>query len=122
MDKLREMNIDLDMPLEQLGCAYEFWHLRQDRVARQASVKIAGLRNELLVMADDFVAVAMCARKEKLLAASYASALDEKRRIREMTDPRRPIGQIISELIKFVDERLVEIATMRETSRMRTAS
>lgn len=110
--QLVNLRVDLKVPLADLENHYDWWKFRKDRAANQAIPRIEGLKGAMLVLSDDFVAVASCQGAEETLAATYAKAAKEKDRIRRMADPTRPVGAILDDLIKFVDERAAELASM----------
>jgi len=109
---LIENEVDLSLSLDELESSYRWWQHQIDRVPRKANAQIEGLKNALVVLVDDFVAVARCAGMGDNVAGSYAIALEQKREIRNLANTSQPVGQLLDNLIQYVESIAAQFGDM----------
>ncbi|MEQ8228177.1 MAG: hypothetical protein RIA64_08835 [Rhodospirillales bacterium] len=96
--------IDLTQTADDILSSHWFWEHRFDRTPRRINELLEGLKNSLTVMADDFVAIARCSGQNELIGLSYSDSRETKSQLRQMTNPDRPVGEILNDLIDFTEQ------------------
>jgi len=103
-EQMKRLKVDLDIPLQELETSYDWWKYKRYRAAKNALPEIEGLKNSIITLVDDVVAVFACAGAEELLSKSFTEALDEKTHLRDLADPAKPAREVLTGLIAYSEK------------------
>ncbi len=109
---LDKNGVDLKLSLDELESSFNFWEHRWDKIPRKANTLTDGLKNHLVVLLDDFVAVARCAGMGDQISGSYKTALQQKKTIRALSDTSKPVGELLDSMIDFSEEMAAQFGEM----------
>ena len=111
-EELKGSGVDMSVPVEELASHYDWWKLKRYRAARKVGPVIEGLKNATIALLDDCVAVASCSDAEELIAESFSECVAEKKRLREISDPGRPVGEVLGHLIARSEQLAAQIGDL----------